>query len=394
MFNHFYRKIIFFILIIFNYSSLAASFYPKNYEESRTEFRKVAKSLQITYPNLIYNFYLVPSKIDQDLTTDYIFIPAKLETKKLLIITSGVHGVETFTSSAIQQLFLKEILPKTNLQNMGVLIIHSLNPYGFKYQRRVTENNVDLNRNFIINRNDFKDPNDKYQIFKKFLNPPEKLNLGFFSKLSHIIKTLYYSTRYGRPAFRQAILQGQYSYSKGIYFGGKENEPQVSSLKDLILKTSNPYDEVFAIDLHTGYGERGTLHFFGLGSYSKESTKIMNKVFKGYKIDSGAHGNFYTTTGDFPAFIDKILQDKKTIAMTFEYGTLDSQTTLGAIESLRRSSVENQGIQFGYVSDNDEKKSRQDFLDMFNPPDKKWRDKIIKDSRKIFPDVIKNFLAY
>ncbi|MBT7610640.1 MAG: DUF2817 domain-containing protein [Bacteriovoracaceae bacterium] len=394
MFNHFSLIIFLLISITFSISSVATTFYPIDYEDSRKEFRKVAKRLSMTHPDLIYNFFKVPSRIDSDLTTDYIYIPAKKMTEKLLIITSGVHGVETFTSSAIQQMFLNEILPTVDLNKMGLLMIHSLNPYGFKYKRRVTENNVDLNRNFILERGPFKDPNDKYQTFRDFLNPPEKLSIGFFSKISHIVKTLFYSIRYGRPAFRQAILQGQYSYEKGIYFGGKVNEPQVSLLKHLLLTTAGPYKEVFAIDLHTGYGKRGTCHFFGLGKNVKSNTDIIEKVFKGYKIDGGQEGNFYTTTGDFPRFVEQILKNKKTVVMTFEYGTLDSQTTLGAIESLRRSSVENQGVQFGYDSKDDQNKSIKDFLDMFNPPDPKWREKVLTDSRKIFPNVIKNFLAY
>ncbi len=35
------------------------------------------------------------------------------------------------------------------LQNTGALLIHALNPYGFAWTRRVTEDNVDLNRNFV-----------------------------------------------------------------------------------------------------------------------------------------------------------------------------------------------------------------------------------------------------
>ena len=118
----------------------------------------------------------------------------------------------------------------------------------------------------------------------------------------------------------------------------------------------------------------------------------MNKVFNGYKIDGGTKGNFYTTTGDFPAFVDSIFQRKKTIAMTFEYGTLDSQTTLGAIESLRRSTAENQGVQFGYESESDKIIANQDFMNMFNPSDKKWRKKVLDVSRIVFPNIIENFL--
>jgi hypothetical protein len=37
---------------------------------------------------------------------------------------------------------------KARAQGVAVLYIHALNPYGFSHIRRVTQENVDLNRNF------------------------------------------------------------------------------------------------------------------------------------------------------------------------------------------------------------------------------------------------------
>ena len=44
----------------------------------------------------------------------------------------------------------------------------------------------------------------------------------------------------------------------------------------------------------------------------------------------------------------------------FEYGTLDSQTTLGAIKSLQISVLENQGVQHGWASPADQARVAQE----------------------------------
>jgi hypothetical protein len=42
--------------------------------------------------------------------------------------------------------------------------------------------------------------------------------------------------------------------------------------------------------------------------------------------------------------------------MVFEFGTLDSQTTMGSIKSLHNLIVENQGVHHGYKTKKDELK--------------------------------------
>jgi len=62
------------------------------------------------------------------------------------------------------------------------------------------------------------------------------------------------------PVLRQAVLQGQYEYPKGLYYGGSKPEPQIVSVSSFIVKYSAGYPLVMNIDLHTGYGKNGTAH--------------------------------------------------------------------------------------------------------------------------------------
>ena len=62
---------------------------------------------------------------------------------------SGTHGVEGYCGSGIQIGFLKEGLFAELPDDMSVVLLHAMNPYGFSNDRRVNEDNVDLNRNFL-----------------------------------------------------------------------------------------------------------------------------------------------------------------------------------------------------------------------------------------------------
>ena len=60
---------------------------------------------------------------------------------------------------------------------------------------------------------------------------------------------------------RQAAAQGQYEFPRGILYGGRDFEPQIRDLAAAIGPALRGYPLVMNIDLHTGYGARGVLHW-------------------------------------------------------------------------------------------------------------------------------------
>jgi hypothetical protein len=72
------------------------------------------------------------------------------DADRLLIVSSACHGVEGYCGSGVQVAALHDAQwrEKARAQGVAVLYIHALNPYGFSHIRRVTHENVDLNRNF------------------------------------------------------------------------------------------------------------------------------------------------------------------------------------------------------------------------------------------------------
>ncbi len=366
-------------------------YFPADYEMARDEFRTLSTDISGRFEGVETKNILVPSQIDDDLTIDICYIPAQQDSINLIVLSSAVHGAEGFVGHAAQQLFIREFLTDELTKNTGVLLVHGVNPYGFKYARRVTENNVDMNRNSPSTDSLYQTVNDGYPQVYDLVNPDGEVDKSTLSNRFFFVTAVNEIRKASMPVLRQAVLQGQYEFPEGLYFGGREPEPQIDSLKPLIEKYTNPYRKILALDLHTGYGERGKLHFFP-NPLKEEKREKLENLFQGYTIDWGDSDDFYTVTGDFVGFIGAMNQDKEFYPMLLEYGTLNSQTTLGSLKSIHIMILENQGYHHGYASPEDSIKVKQDLLEMYNPQSEKWRNHVMKQTEDVFQAILPRFI--
>src|SRR5690606_2505697 len=82
------------------------------------------------------------------LTTD-VAVLGPAHAPAALMLVSGRHGTEGFVGSAAQGALLGAVATGVPLPPVRVVLVHAINPYAFAHITRTTENNVDLNRNFI-----------------------------------------------------------------------------------------------------------------------------------------------------------------------------------------------------------------------------------------------------
>lgn len=366
-------------------------YYHSTYDECRSSFRKSALELKSKLDSVEVFPIQVKSKSDDDLTIDVCYIPAQQRKSRLLILSSGIHGIEGYVGSAVQQMLMEEFINQEMVSETGVLFIHALNPYGFKNTRRVTENNIDLNRNCDVDSSLFSTENRGYSQLYSMLNPSGKANAGSLLNQFFMLVALEKLATESMKTLRQAILQGQYKYAEGLYFGGKRSESQVTSIAPLLIKYARDYEKILNIDLHTGYGELGVLHLFPNPVSDAKVKSAIEQVFAGYKVDWGDSDDFYSVNGSFSDFIGKLLPGKMYMPMTFEYGTLSSQTTLGSIHSLHNMILENQGFHYGYQSGKTKERIQKYFREMYYPSSILWRSKVIADTRKVMESSFGNF---
>ena len=235
-----------------------SAFFSSNYAEARAKFRDAAGKAGARLASHVNGAARGPAA--EELATDVAwFGPA--DASCVLMTISATHGVEGFCGSGVQVGsfavgFAGELPPDTAL-----LAVHAINPFGFAWLRRVNEENIDLNRNFV----DFAKPlprNDGYDELADAICPSEwnePVLAAAWMRLDD------YAKRHGASGLQQAITGGQYSRSDGIFFGGAGASWSRATLMQIADEHLAKARRIAIIDYHTGlgpygHGERIILH--------------------------------------------------------------------------------------------------------------------------------------
>ena len=71
------------------------------------------------------------------------------DAPNVMVVGCGTHGIEGFSGSAAQTAWMVEGGAARIGPDVAMVFVHAHNPWGFAHHQRVTEENVDLNRNFV-----------------------------------------------------------------------------------------------------------------------------------------------------------------------------------------------------------------------------------------------------
>jgi len=366
-------------------------FFLKEYEESRERFKNSLNEVKAYNNTAALSMKWVGDSND-DLSIDMIKTDALVEKENLLIITTGLHGIEGYMGAAILQLFMKEYLQLINHQNTGLLLVHALNPWGMKHKRRVNENNVDLNRNFITKWADLdKGLNKQYQQAANFFNQKKQLTSLFKADFLFSINLINHLFKLNTKGLSNAVLLGQYQYPNGIYYGGTSYEQSTEYIFSAFNKYFSIYNNIIVIDIHTGYGPSNQMSIVN-SSLEKGNSKDFSKQFTYPLVSKTDSEEFYAINGDMIDYIYTLQKDefsqKNIYATAFEFGTL-GESVLARLSSLKKMIKENQLYWHGARSEEIENRIKQDFLDLFYPSDEKWRAKAISDAKQALNGILK-----
>lgn len=229
--------------------SLEAFFSP-DYATARARFRRAVEARGAAWEALP----LEAPGPGHELTIDAAQLgPA--DAPGVVLVSSGLHGVEGFLGSAVQLALLEERLTAWSLPPATRLVlVHALNPYGFAWLRRVNEHNVDLNRNFLLEGEAFTGAPEGYAALDPLLNPPRPPRpLSAF-----LPKAALSVARRGFVALKDAVAGGQYDFPQGLFFGGHGPEPTQELLRAHLPGWVGGAERVLHVDVHTGLGPWAT----------------------------------------------------------------------------------------------------------------------------------------
>jgi hypothetical protein len=347
--------------------SYTTAFCP-NYAEARTRFRASASAI---------NFRLEEHPINQlgpdeeELTID-VAIKGETDPEKVIIVSSGLHGVEGFFGSAVQCTLLEECLNDFCPPQGAVLVlVHALNPYGFAWRRRWNEDNIDLNRNFLLPDEEYTGSPQKYGDFNAFFNPTSPPS-QFEPFLIKLIATIF---RQGMTALKKTLLVGQYDFPKGLFFGGHGPSKTQQILAENLPRWVGYAKNVLHIDFHTGLGRKATYKLLINEPADSARTQWLIEKFGAdvvenyYKPSLG--GTAYTIRGGLGRWCQAKFPMCNYNFITAEFGTYP---IIPVFKALR---AENSVEFWSHPDDPSLERARKQLVEIFAPANPLWRKAVV-----------------
>jgi hypothetical protein len=346
--------------------TLNTKYFFTSYEDSRQAF------LTLTKGALVKKSIEIADKGEQGhlkgmlgepLYIDFAVFGNIKDPETILLHTSGVHGVESYCGSAIQLKCLQDFFASpTKLaetianSSTAIIFIHCLNPWGMSFQRRVNENNVDLNRNCFYEelpggvasktkktQYEIRSTDLRYGSLNSLLNPNYE-DLGYYDALAFYWEGLSKLVSYGYSSFKQTIFEGQYRFPKGLFYGGQqlEQEPRIvlTWITKFLTETvdSKKIKKFYHIDVHTGMGDYGETLLVVEKDHDEELSSLFGKNV--YPITRDAEDPLpqqefqaYIANGNFTGALQEM---SNRLGIPFygicqEFGTYSTPTVLRAL---------------------------------------------------------------
>jgi len=290
------------------------------------------------------------------------------EGDHVLVVMSGTHGVEGFAGSAIQTGLLDQDLAGDLGPRTRVIMVHALNPYGFAFLRRVNEDNVDLNRNFIEHDRPYP-VNREYQRLAKVIAPR---SITAPAKWLAAARLLWYRATRGNDALQRAVTHGQYAYPEGLFFGGHGASWSNLFLTEFISRQLDGATRVAVIDLHTGLGPYGYGEIILNGPENDPAFQRAVAWWGHERVKSAASGQSVSAelSGTIKMAFTRLLAEIEVTAVGLEFGTLPP---LQVFQALRE---ENWLFYYGGEGHPEADRIKQELLRAFYPEDPVWRQQI------------------
>jgi hypothetical protein len=249
--------------------------------------------------------------------------------RNVFLHTTGLHGVEAFTGSAVQLALLNA--PPAPGPEDALVLVHVLNPYGMAWLRRTNENNVDLNRNFLLNGERFAGAPELYGALDPMLNPQSPpAHDGFRVRAPAI------AVKLGFHHVKRAIAEGQYEYERGLFFGGRELQPGPRLFSAWLQQHLSNADYVFGVDLHTGLGRRGTDTWLSEHSDTATAPATLSSALGRELVDPARPSVAYTVRGGYGASLRYLLPRARIDFILQEVGTYPPLAVLHALREENR----------------------------------------------------------
>lgn len=305
-----------------------------------------------------------------------VAVAGPADAERVLVAGCGTHGIEGYAGSAAQTAWLLEGGAKRLPRKTAMVLFHAHNPWGFAHKARGTDENVDLNRNFVDHARPYP-PNPGYAEVHSIVTPAEWSD----ASVAAIFRGLdAYRQKVGEKAFSTAFNGGQYSHADGVYFGGQREQWANYAFRHAVAKHVAHAKRAAIIDLHTGIGpwmEHIYLCFHPEGSPARKRARdwwgerAVNLAGVTHKALADYQG---VLTDAFAALLPKA----EVTCIVVEFGTLKR-------EEVQRANMAGRWLRYhGEQNPALARRVHEQFCAAFYPPDPQWRAAVLEQSREFF----------
>ena len=247
--------------------------------------------------------------------------------KKVLVLLSGTHGVEGFCGSGIQVGSIKAQWHRQSDRDVAILIIHSLNPWGMSHCRRVNEDGVDLNRNFL----DFQQPlpkNTFYDDLAEVIVPQQWTEETQVKTLDRVVEYLYSSA-----SGIEALARGQYHYWYAPFYGGEVPTWSNRVFHKIVRQHLQDKQAVGLLDYHTGLGQYATGQLISQNDI--RSPDLASMIWGDKLVIAGSKNSVaaYHPQGTLISALQNMLAASTCIAAAYEFGTIPETEVFHALRA-------------------------------------------------------------
>jgi ribosomal protein S18 acetylase RimI-like enzyme len=248
------------------------------------------------------------------------------DARRVLFIAAGTHGVEGFCGSGIQVSLLRGDLANRLPESVTLVLVHAVNPWGFAWTRRVNEDNVDINRNFLDHRAPHPE-NPDYDRLDPVLNP-SRLDAAEF-----VAAVRRFQEESGFEAVYRSLSGGQYRHSRGLQYGGRAPVWSNVVLRDLWARHGGKAELAVFIDLHSGLGPRGVGLVLQTAPDASTEARLARVWWPDVARSEPAQGGDAALVSGLigPAFT-RALAPAPAVGVVLEFGTLDMTEVMVAVQ--------------------------------------------------------------
>lgn len=371
--------------------------FSSTYIEARDKFRELATRAKFTSRKYVMPNVTGPSQ--EELSTDVAYFIDPANTKKLLVMTCGVHGIEGYGGSAAFAQFLTQFtehdLATFAEKGIGIVLVHAANPHGFAYGHRVDRSeikdgvvqNLDPNRNCLDYTKELP-TNPGYQGLENKIIPQ---HWSWWSRMTSTASLLPYFALdlalRSSSHFYLPVFGGQHTHPDGLFFGGTSPgwtcRVMQEIIRDLGLESLPQLEKVVYIDWHTGIGSSGECQIYPIpdkGGYERVNEALSN--IAGAKVCRPP----YPASGTLDAAMQEKFSNKDVTSFTFEFGTLSPLTVANALRGEACLS------RYGNAAGSAEEIMRDVRAAFYPENDPKWKAKILTVSKNLLANVFTNLL--